>query len=164
MSAETRVRVEPSSRVLRSEAIIFTELDDAVVMMDAEAGSYYELDPVGSRIWALAESRPRVAEVCAALVAEYEVARDTCADEVRAFLEELRRLEVMRIAPPKRASEIGNDDMLDPAAMRRGDAAAKFVWITPTIRVMEIGRTASGTDTATYENPNTMGSPYVPIS
>lgn len=155
MSTAAVVSIEPASRVARGEAIIFTELDGVVVMMDAEEGSYYELNPVGARIWALAESRPRVAEICAAFVAEYEVAPDRCADEVRAFLEELRRREVMRVLPRNGANGIGNDAARDPEAPSISrDAAAprdrhepgtRLAWITPTIRVLAIKRTAAGT-------------------
>ncbi|MCY4600507.1 MAG: PqqD family protein [Acidobacteria bacterium] len=164
MSAEAGLNSQPSSRVARSDAVIFTEFDDATVMMDAEVGSYYELNRVGAKIWALAESRPRVAEVCEALVAEHDVLLDTCGDEVRAFLDELLRLEVIRILPPNGANETGNDDRREPAATRRGEAVAKLGWITPTIRVIEIERTRSGTDDSTYENPHIMGSPYAPDS
>ncbi|MCY4598785.1 MAG: PqqD family protein [Acidobacteria bacterium] len=152
MSGGTRVRVEPSSRITRSEAIIFSELDDAVVMMDAEAGSYYELDPVGSRIWALAQSRPRVADVCAALVAEYEVAPDTCADEVRAFLEELRRREVVRVLSENGVNETADDrearSMPESAAAGPlREAGDRLAWMTPTIRVMPVARIADGQTT-----------------
>ena len=154
MSGGTRVRVEPSSRITRSEAIIFSELDDAVVMMDAEAGSYYELDPVGARIWALAESRPRVAEVYEALVAEYEVPFETCVADVDAFLDKLMRLEVARVL---RQGEAGENDHPDRGAAATARSSGegtpvrrmvkipknKSAWTAPAIRAMAIQRTAA---------------------
>ena len=94
-----------SSRVSRSDGVVFTGLDDTVVMMDVEEGRYYELDPVGARIWALLEPGPRVAEVCGVLAGEYEVAPETCRDEVCAFLDELDRLGVVRVRPSDEAKE-----------------------------------------------------------
>ena len=91
---------------MRNEAIVFTELDDAIVMMDVEEGSYYELDPVGTRIWVLLERGPRVAELCETLQREYDVDARTCRDDVRAFLEEMSGLGIVRMrqteapAPP----------------------------------------------------------------
>ena len=64
--------------------------------MDVEEGRYYELDPVGARIWALLESAQSVAEVCEALVQAYDVSLETCHEDVRAFLEELDSLGVVR--------------------------------------------------------------------
>ena len=85
-----------SARVARNESIVFTELDDTVVMMDVEEGRYYELDPVGSSVWALLERAQSVAEVCEALGRQYEVAPERCREDVRGFLEELERLGVVR--------------------------------------------------------------------
>ena len=85
-----------STRVVRNEAIIFTELDDTVVMMDAEEGRYYELDPVAASVWALLERDKSVAEVCEALEKQYDVAPETCREDVLAFVEELDRLGVVQ--------------------------------------------------------------------
>lgn len=97
-----------TSLAARNEALIFTELDDTVVMMDADEGRYYELDPVGARIWALLETARPVAEVCDALVAEYEVAPDTCRADVLAFLEEAAGRGIIRLRAAK-PPEAGND-------------------------------------------------------
>ena len=150
MNGSTNTSIQPSFRVARSDAIIAAELDDSVVMMDVEKGRYYELDPVGARVWALAESGPRIAEVCEALVAEYEVAPDTCRDDLRAFLEELRRREVVRILSANGANEIADPDTRDAKApsvsekarsTRSGGTGSKLAWTTPTVRAMSVVRT-----------------------
>lgn len=155
MSTPEGMRIEPSSRVARSEAVIFTELDDIVVMMDAEQGDYYELDPVASRIWALAESGPRVAEMCKALVAEYEVAPDTCTDEVAVFLDRLCRLKIVRVLPGDdlqgRGGQEARADFLARSIPGKAAAAprpgskprAKLAWTTPDLRVLETRQVAT---------------------
>ena len=80
---------------VRNEAIIFTDLDDTVVMMDPDEGRYYELDPVGTRVWTLLESARTVAELCEALVAVYDVDPETCRGDVTAFLQETRTLGIV---------------------------------------------------------------------
>ena len=154
MSRAAGVSIEPSSRVARNDAIIFTEFGDTVVMMDVENGSYYELNPVGSRIWALTETGPRVADVCEALVAEYEVAPEACGNEVRAFLEELHSREVIRVPLRHDANEVGKDGTYDAeAVLIAGGGAAlrdkkkpetRLAWTTPTIRVMAARQIAGG--------------------
>lgn len=150
MNKNTNTGLEPSSRVVRSEAIDFTEIDDSVVMMDVDEGRYYELDSVGARVWSLVESGPRVAAVCEALAAEYEVDPETCRQEVRAFLDELIRLAVVRVRQPDEANGGGeNDDATGwPAAAQpqiQGESrSAPLSWTTPTIRVMSHRRVASG--------------------
>lgn len=95
-----------STRVARNEAIIFTELDDTVVMMDAEEGRYYELDPVAASVWALLERDKSVAEVCEALEKQYDVAPETCREDVLAFVEELTRLGVVRRADEAKEARV----------------------------------------------------------
>ena len=166
MTTATDTSIPLSSRVVRSEAIIFTELDDSVVMMDVAEGRYYELDPVGTRIWALIEPGPQVAEMCEALAAEYEVAPAVCGDDVSAFLDRLLRLAVIRIREGD--DEIANDGSPGVAAAPSGPARpeppagiavprrgneprAKLAWSTPTIRTMAIARTESGDEEQTIE-------------
>ena len=84
----------------RNAEIIFTDLDNVVVMMDAEKGVYYELDPVGARIWSLLESARPLGEVCDALVGEYDVEPDECGRDVVEFLEKARELEIIRVSAP----------------------------------------------------------------
>ena len=97
--------IELSARVTRNQAIVFTELDDTIVMMDVEEGRYYELDAVGARVWALLENGPLVDEVCEAMAGEYEVAPETCRKDVLGFLEELHGLQVVRVQPEERPKE-----------------------------------------------------------
>lgn len=156
MNTAADTDIEFSSRVVRSEAIDFTELDDTVVMMDVDEGRYYELDPVGARVWALIESRPRVTEVCEALAAEYEVDPETCREETGAFLGELSRLAVVHVRQPAEAESDGaatGDDTTggavatfeEPDSEAKTTLSPKPAWATPTVRVMPIKRTGSGT-------------------
>ena len=79
--------IDLSSMAARNEAIVFTDLDDTIVMMDVDEGQYYELDTVGAKIWALIEDPRPVAEICDALAGEFDVDPDTCRDETLEFLQ-----------------------------------------------------------------------------
>ena len=166
MASATKPSIQPSSRVARSDAIIFTEFDDAVVMMDAAIGRYYELNATGARIWTLVESAPRVAEVCQRLVAENEVAAGTCGDEVRAFLDTLSRLKIVRILPGDNLKgSHGNEthggsgarSLSGTAATpRRGkEPDATLAWTTPDVRVVDTRRVASTLYDFFLQNPET---------
>lgn len=60
-----------------------------LVMLDAEAGAYYGLDPVGRRIWELAEKPTTAHDLCGQLVQDYDIDATTCLDQVRPFLQSL---------------------------------------------------------------------------
>ena len=159
MNDSTNTSIQLSSRVARSEAIDFTLIEDTIIMMDVDEARYYELDPVGARVWALIETGQRVAEMCEALAAEYEVAPAVCGDDVSAFLDRLLRLAVIRIRESD--DEIANDGSPGVAAAPSGSAhpeppagiavprsgsepRAKLAWTPPAVRVMSVSHTADG--------------------
>lgn len=94
-----RLSVALSSRLARSESILFTALEDVIVMLDIDRGAYFELDAIGSRIWHLLEPEPLVRDLLPALMAEYDVEADTCREDLIAFLEELLTLGLVKSEP-----------------------------------------------------------------
>lgn len=76
-----------STKLTRSESIVFTSLDDTIVMMDVNEGHYYELDPVATRIWELIDAGSTVEAICDALVDQYEVDPQECRQDTLEFLE-----------------------------------------------------------------------------
>jgi hypothetical protein len=70
--------------------LIETAIDDEVVALSIERGTCYGLNRVGSRIWNLLEKPVRISDLCATLVAAYEVNPDICERQVLDLLEELR--------------------------------------------------------------------------
>ena len=91
--------INPSSVVARNEAIVFTDLDDTVVMMDVDEGQYYELDPIGARIWTLIEAARPVAEIWDALAGEYDVDPDTCRHDTLEFLQTAGEHRLVQVQP-----------------------------------------------------------------
>ena len=82
-------KIDRTTRVARADNVFFSEIDDEVVMMNADLDSYCGIDPVGSRIWTLIEQPIAVSVLCDILREEFEVAADVCEREVIAFLEQL---------------------------------------------------------------------------
>ena len=60
-----------------------------VVMMSINAGCYYGLNSVGSRIWQLLESPQSLSQLCHQILDEFDVDAPTCEAEVRRFVAEL---------------------------------------------------------------------------
>lgn len=98
-SRTTTMDLQPASIIARNPAILFTELDDTVVMMDVDEGKYYELDPVGTRIWFLLDTARPIAEVCDTLVEEYEVTLDVCRCDVLEFVQDARAQGIVDVQP-----------------------------------------------------------------
>jgi hypothetical protein len=58
-------------------------------MMSIEAGRYYGLNAVASRIWELLDAPRTIPQLCEQLVGEFEVDALTCEAAVRNFVGEL---------------------------------------------------------------------------
>jgi hypothetical protein len=73
----------------RNPAILFNDFDDGIMMMDIESGLYFDVDPIGSRIWNLLEAPTSLAQICNSLVNEFEVDEPNCIADTAEFLSDL---------------------------------------------------------------------------
>ena len=89
--------LSPQAIVRRNPALVFTDLDDALVMLDPEQGRYYELDRTGARIWTLLEVARSAADMRDALLLEYDVTPERCEREVLAFLNQALELRIVEL-------------------------------------------------------------------
>ena len=99
MSASDELR--PTSVVVRSPDQVSGDLDGRVVLLSIENGEYYNMEEVGSRIWALLETPLTVAALVERLLEEFDVERERCEREALAFLEQLRKDRLLRVEPAK---------------------------------------------------------------
>jgi hypothetical protein len=77
------------TRVRRIDDVLDTEIDDQTVMMDIDQGSYFGLNPTGTRIWALLAEPIAIGDLCDRLLEEFDVPREQCERQVVDFLESL---------------------------------------------------------------------------
>jgi hypothetical protein len=77
------------SRLHRNPELVHTELDGHTLMMSIEAGKYFSLNHMGSRIWQLIEHPVIVSDVVASLEREFDVDVERCRAETCAFLDHL---------------------------------------------------------------------------
>ena len=75
-----------ATKLTRSGDILHAHVStEEAVMMSVEAGRYYGLNAVASRIWELLSSPKTVAELCAHICEEFEVDEQTCENEILKF-------------------------------------------------------------------------------
>jgi hypothetical protein len=93
-----RAFMDSNTLIKRDPSLLFTRVDDDLVLFSANEGMYYGMQVVGSRIWALIEDEVSVAEICDKLLEEFSVDRETCEREVMQFVEQLaeERIVVVR--------------------------------------------------------------------
>ena len=72
------------------DGFIESVIDDEIVALSIERGTCYGMNRLGSRIWNLLAKPIRISDLCATLVAAYDVESDICERQVLDLLEELR--------------------------------------------------------------------------
>lgn len=96
---EDAPKVELASVLARNESIVFTDLDDTIVMMDVDEGQYYELDPIAARIWTLLETASPASKVCETLAKEFDVDAKTCQEDTLEFLQTGLEQRIFELQP-----------------------------------------------------------------
>jgi len=73
----------------RHPDLLETTLDNEVVLMSIERGSYFGLENTGKRIWQLLETPQTLAQLQEALSNEYEAPPEVIARDVAGFLQKM---------------------------------------------------------------------------
>ncbi len=84
------------TQFIRNNETISGQLNDDLVMVDIEKGSYFSLNAVATRIWELLENPLTSESLCNLLLAEYDVSPDQCRAEVNEYLEKMKGLGLVK--------------------------------------------------------------------
>ena len=94
----SKASLESTTTVVRVKEILSAEVENEVVLMSIDKGTYYGLNPVGARVWSLLGKPVPVHEMCEKIVEEFEVTLEQCQEEVLGLLKDLQEQGLIRIA------------------------------------------------------------------
>jgi hypothetical protein len=80
---------------------VSSELDGEEVILNLENGTYYGLNEVGARIWALLQEESSLAGVRDRLMEEYDVDAERCEQDVVHLTKELEEAGLVEIQPSR---------------------------------------------------------------
>lgn len=86
-----------NSKLVQGPDQVSGALDGDVVMLSLATDSYHLMNSVGSYIWLQIETPTSFDEVVERLLLEFEIDRETCEREARAFTERLLKAGLARI-------------------------------------------------------------------
>jgi phosphoribosylformylglycinamidine (FGAM) synthase PurS component len=81
--------IASTAHVVAIKDQVSSSLAEEAVILDLKSGKYYGLNPVGASIWSLIQQPITVAQIKAALLAEYEVDAETCEQDLQTLLQDL---------------------------------------------------------------------------
>ena len=85
-------------RILLPKEVVWTKLGEEVAILNSETGTYFGLDPVGSRIWCLMADGAPIDDVVSTLLAEYSVDEQRARDDLRELINQLEARSLVRIS------------------------------------------------------------------
>jgi hypothetical protein len=91
------VPMDLSSVVAHVDQQVSAAIDDEIVVLNMNDSKYYGLDGISAFIWRSIEQSGRVSTIVDAVLEHYEVSRESCEEDVLAFLHELRDAGLIRI-------------------------------------------------------------------
>jgi hypothetical protein len=77
--------------------VVWTKLDEEVAILNSSTGTYFGLDPVGSRIWCLIAEGMGLDEVVATLLKEYQVDEARARADVKELIDQLAGKSLVEI-------------------------------------------------------------------
>jgi hypothetical protein len=92
--------LKPSSIVSRNVQVQLaeTEVDREAVMLRLDTGICYGLNKVGTVLWQQITGPVTIAEICAALLARYDIDAETCERQVLELLGEMQAEDLISVA------------------------------------------------------------------
>ncbi|HVC83358.1 MAG TPA: PqqD family protein [Chloroflexota bacterium] len=78
-----------SSRLLRNQNVLARPGESALILLNPRNGEYYTLDEVGGQIWDLCDGAHTVAEMVAAISAEFDAPITEIETDVHELLSDL---------------------------------------------------------------------------
>lgn len=96
-----------SSRLCRAPHVLATEQGEEIVLLDTSRERYYTLNAIGARVWKLLDGSTTLAEIVAAIRAEYDapagVEGDRVDEDISGLLTQLRSAGLLVVAPMRDA-------------------------------------------------------------
>ncbi|RTE86085.1 MULTISPECIES: PqqD family peptide modification chaperone [Gammaproteobacteria] len=89
--------INVNSTVKVKEDLIYSKIDNEVVMMTPDHEDYLNLNGVGSVIWEKLSRAQRVEDIKRELLEQFEVSEDTCEQELIAFLNNLHDKKLIEV-------------------------------------------------------------------
>ncbi len=83
------------NRVAIHQDAVFRELDGEAVILQLEAGMYFGLDPVGTRLWQLIEAHGQLRPVLEAALQEFDVPPDVLEQDLIELVSRLSEKELV---------------------------------------------------------------------
>jgi len=86
-----------TSRIKISDDVLFQELQGEAVLFNLKSGVYFGLDTTGTRMWQLMSEHGALSDVVKAMMQEYDVTEERCAEDLVNLVEKLKEHDLVSV-------------------------------------------------------------------
>ena len=91
------MNIQQDQKLTISPEVLFQEVSGEIALRDLASESYFGLDEIGARIWALLNEEKAVGQILEVLLEEYEVDRARLEKDVNELLENLLEAGLIKV-------------------------------------------------------------------
>jgi hypothetical protein len=81
--------IEVGDRPAQRAGVLAQQAEGELVLLDVQAGSYFALNEVGAKVWALCDGSRSFTDIVGAVGAEFDAPTEVIERDVRGLLEDL---------------------------------------------------------------------------
>jgi hypothetical protein len=89
--------IDTGTTITAAREAAFSDLGNEIAILNMKNGTYYGLNEVGAFVWRLIQSPRTLGEICAAVIAEFEVAEEICQHDLRLLMQEMLEQKLILI-------------------------------------------------------------------
>ena len=91
--------MDPNSKIIVSEDVVARVVGGEAILLNLSTGTYFGLNPVGSRVWELLEEEDlSLAKVCEQIADEFSAPLDVVTDDITALIGSLKQNDLLELA------------------------------------------------------------------
>lgn len=93
--------MDPAAFLSRPANLAASAIDGEMVILNLDSGLFFQLNPIGSRIWEALETPTTFAQLCQTMEDTFDVDADTCRHDIEEFISALSAHALVTVASDK---------------------------------------------------------------
>lgn len=87
--------IQPHTTIQRAPELFDKEVNGETMMVSLQSGEYFGLNAIGNQLWKWLETPKTFSQLTELILQEYDVEKEQCHTDLRAFLEALQKQKLI---------------------------------------------------------------------
>ena len=91
-------KLQPEKIMRRADHVVWKVLDEKAILLNLESGAYFEINPIGLKIWKELDGHTSLGEIARSVSKEFVVEEKRAAADLGDFVDELKQRKMAEIS------------------------------------------------------------------